>query len=655
MTTFATLNPVLPAGSNDPRDLKDNAENFDVAVNAPGTTWVDRLGVIRLSWSGLETQFANFLINQGFQFLGDYASGPITIGAQNQVFSRNGNYYRPGPSLVLPYTTVSNWAIDEPKFLVAGDGVLRNELTSISLDKGVSLLPGAQRIVPTIAILRTMPMLGAREVKVSRWASGGPTTNAEYERDDSDGTTPDDGFSCVVTTFGQRYKLKASGNWVTLAMAGGNLPGSIDDAAAWERVLATPYSLTFWGTSPTSRTINIPNVPRTIRGLDSSAKLMSQGNTNHEITCLAQGVSNVNFENFAVDANSPNRMGVLVTRTVALYLIDCLDCRLLCMQGNRSVGSGVIPGVGVAIGGTSKRIFVDNSAALDNGIEGKGADGFYCSGSNSTISNSVAERCTDTGFVLESCSYSSVLGCRSVDCYAVGAVTNASAADCYGNVMQVTGQGWKGSVTGGFQVGALGSGSLIDTTVEVSLVGVFGGVGPAGYVRRTGTGRVDGLNMVFSSRNGDAQGLVVEGARNANIKARVITPNANLACVQFQSDCRNCQLDAGSQLFGGTFGVYVAGTSEVFIDGVRSHDQVAYSVYAADASDVTLGTNDFKNAGVAFAGSSSGATLRGLGFNGIGAITTSATTTGGAPGSVVAKMPFYNLAGAFVGYADLKS
>lgn len=652
MTTYATGNPVP---STAVQDLLDNSENFDVAVNSTGQSWTDRLGVLRLSWKGIETQFAQFLINQGFQYLGDYSSGPLTIGAPNQVFSYLGNYYRPGPSLTLPYTTVSNWAIDQPKFLVAGDGVLRNELTSTALNKGISLLPGGQRIVPTVAVLRTMPIDGAKEVKLSRWATGGPTTNAEYERDDSDLTTADDSFSCIVTALGQRYKLKTSGNWATLAMAGSNLPGSIDDAAAWERALATPYSFTFWGTTPTSRRINIPNTPRTIRGLDSTAKLMSQSNTNHETTMLLEGVSNVNLENFVVDANSPNRMGVLVTRTVALLVNNCTDCQLFGMYGNRAVGSGVIPGIGIGIGGLSMRISVDNCRALDNGIEGKGADGFYCSGSHSTISNSVAERCTDTGFVLESCSYSSVLGCRSVSCYAVGAVTNASGTDCYGNVMQVTGQDWKGSVTGGFQVGALGTGSLIDTTVDVTLVGAFGGVGPAGYVRRTGTGRVDGLNMTFTSRNGDAQGLVVEGARNANIKARVITPNPTLACVQFQSDCQNCQLDAGSQLFGGTFGVFVDGTSEVFIDGIRAHNQAAYCVYASGTSDVTLGTNDFKNPGVAFAGAAGTATLRGMGIGAGGAIATSAYTAGGTAGAVIGKMPFFNLAGGLIGYADIKS
>lgn len=147
MTTYATGNPVP---STAVKDLLDNSENFDVAVNGNGLYWNDRLGVIRLSWKGFETQFANYLQNQGFQFLGDYSSGPITIGAVNQVFSYLGNYYRPGPGLALPYTTVSNWAIDQPKFLLAGDGVLRSDM---SAPDGAKLIGN----VADIASLRALP------------------------------------------------------------------------------------------------------------------------------------------------------------------------------------------------------------------------------------------------------------------------------------------------------------------------------------------------------------------------------------------------------------------------------------------------------------------------------------------------------------------
>lgn len=48
--TFNTGNPV---GSADARDLYDNAQNIDIAVNSPQTTFTDRLGKARLTFAGM--------------------------------------------------------------------------------------------------------------------------------------------------------------------------------------------------------------------------------------------------------------------------------------------------------------------------------------------------------------------------------------------------------------------------------------------------------------------------------------------------------------------------------------------------------------------------------------------------------------------------
>lgn len=49
MTTYNTRNPL---GSSHPKDLYDNAENLDRALNAAGDTWTDRLGVVRPTVAG---------------------------------------------------------------------------------------------------------------------------------------------------------------------------------------------------------------------------------------------------------------------------------------------------------------------------------------------------------------------------------------------------------------------------------------------------------------------------------------------------------------------------------------------------------------------------------------------------------------------------
>lgn len=52
MTTYNTGNPT---GSKDPKDLYDNAENFDVAMNnRTADFWTDRRGVQRQTWAGIE-------------------------------------------------------------------------------------------------------------------------------------------------------------------------------------------------------------------------------------------------------------------------------------------------------------------------------------------------------------------------------------------------------------------------------------------------------------------------------------------------------------------------------------------------------------------------------------------------------------------------
>lgn len=158
MTTFNTGNPVP---STAVRDLYDNAENFDTAVNGLAPTWADRLGRIRKSWAGLEAEFnaflaasgvtfnqfmsmsraefdafmnasdiafQQFLVSSGYQDLGEYAAG-IQITARNQIFRRDGEFYRSTAGLNLPYTLTGDWATEGPLFLAIGDASLRQELS----------------------------------------------------------------------------------------------------------------------------------------------------------------------------------------------------------------------------------------------------------------------------------------------------------------------------------------------------------------------------------------------------------------------------------------------------------------------------------------------------------------------------------------------
>lgn len=138
--TYNTGNPVP---STDPRDLLDNTQALDGLVNGALPAYPDRKGVARKSWAGMEADFAAaqgdkeqrfqaFLLASGYVDLGDYAAG-LSIAARNQVFRRDGEFYRAAAALELPYTMTGDWAVDGPQFVAVGDAVLRQDIESGTL------------------------------------------------------------------------------------------------------------------------------------------------------------------------------------------------------------------------------------------------------------------------------------------------------------------------------------------------------------------------------------------------------------------------------------------------------------------------------------------------------------------------------------------
>jgi hypothetical protein len=134
-----------PIGSTDPRDLLANAENIDNFANGQATGYPDRFGIPRKSIKGIEVQASELIsgieteaatritqaiINSGYQYLGDYASG-ITVSEANQMVKYDGEFWKPSASTVLPFTT-TNWGADAGKFVGVGDAVLRSELALLN-------------------------------------------------------------------------------------------------------------------------------------------------------------------------------------------------------------------------------------------------------------------------------------------------------------------------------------------------------------------------------------------------------------------------------------------------------------------------------------------------------------------------------------------
>lgn len=128
MTTYATGNPL---GSKDPRDLYDNAENFDAAMNDRSrTSWTDRLGVPRKTVWGMEQQVTDFLIAQGYESVYLTYGAGVIVARQTQLVQRAGELYRVMNASDIPLTLTGTWATDAPKLQAVGDAELRQALAA---------------------------------------------------------------------------------------------------------------------------------------------------------------------------------------------------------------------------------------------------------------------------------------------------------------------------------------------------------------------------------------------------------------------------------------------------------------------------------------------------------------------------------------------
>ena len=104
-----------PIPSSDAKDLSDNAENLDSAVNTGADTWTDRLGINRRTIQGQ-------LKLMGYEVPAIYAGGiSFTVSDNTKTVDENGTIYAPKPS-ALPFTTSGTWGGDDDArfFVVQG-------------------------------------------------------------------------------------------------------------------------------------------------------------------------------------------------------------------------------------------------------------------------------------------------------------------------------------------------------------------------------------------------------------------------------------------------------------------------------------------------------------------------------------------------------
>lgn len=151
MTTYNTGNPI---GSYDPRDLYDNAQNYDFALNSlTEAIWLDRFGVGRRTWYGLEVMVADAAAAYGIITLTgvSFTTGATVHLNEALLNTANNEYYKwtgtfpPDGKIVPPSSSPeSTGGIGPGKWLSVGDAALRQQLASDSDSLGDALVTTKQ-------------------------------------------------------------------------------------------------------------------------------------------------------------------------------------------------------------------------------------------------------------------------------------------------------------------------------------------------------------------------------------------------------------------------------------------------------------------------------------------------------------------------------
>jgi len=128
----------------DPKDLFDNAQNMDFALNdVTKAIWQDRFGRSRKTFWGMEQsaiaqlllqeqRFDLFIESSGYKVIGDYSAGPLTVHEYNQLIRYEDELWKLTSATDLPFTTTGNdaasWAYDSLHFVSVGDAALRQQI-----------------------------------------------------------------------------------------------------------------------------------------------------------------------------------------------------------------------------------------------------------------------------------------------------------------------------------------------------------------------------------------------------------------------------------------------------------------------------------------------------------------------------------------------
>lgn len=413
-----------PLGSTAPQVLYNNASNMDDAMNFIGPSWTDRFGKRRQTWYGLEQSFNTAITHLGYTYTTPlvYQAG-IVITAPNQLFQKDGEYYKPGPTITFPYTTTGNWTAEGPNFVSVGDAALRSALNSSSYTAGASLVFGTSRVVASVAELLNLPGAGSKHAFILGYRGEGTRGGGMVTQySPAPGEVVDNGM-LFQGADGTYWKRPTTGTVFTTDF-GAYADGVHDDTVAvkaWkaygfetlcEMVIASGVHII-----SEAMTFNFSGNPRTvgitIRGeggivdsrLDFSTVPFGQGTPCQFIGDMDSAIFYVNLEKFGV-TTSFNGVGVRIGRddltdafnegTIDLWInnnsqgINAESCRVnhvlhyMCRLVCNGAGSGrpdspLSPGYGTALV-IRQAIMCTMFIAVGNGSKGLYLTGGYTYG-----------------------------------------------------------------------------------------------------------------------------------------------------------------------------------------------------------------------------------------------------------------------------------
>jgi hypothetical protein len=164
--TYNTLNPL---GSTSPKDLFDNASNFDEAMNSLSPSFYDRFSKRRETWAGMEKMVSDFLEAMGFEATHlVYVDGvPLQVDRPTQLIDRAPSVYKVEAPATFPVNLTGTWATDQLLLVDVGDAALR---TSLAAGNG-STLVGWDRSATPVTDDTVSSALAATAVSVLEFSS----------------------------------------------------------------------------------------------------------------------------------------------------------------------------------------------------------------------------------------------------------------------------------------------------------------------------------------------------------------------------------------------------------------------------------------------------------------------------------------------------